>query len=117
MATFTVSQRINGDFQYNLEVSNGQVILHSNGYFEKSDCLATIELVRRLVAVDAAFECLSPSGDRFYFILRSPAGTILGMSERFFNAPAMRSGMASLKLMAPAASLVDSTALTSQRHT
>jgi uncharacterized protein YegP (UPF0339 family) len=36
MGKFVISKRTNGDYQFNLKASNGQVILTSQGYNSKS---------------------------------------------------------------------------------
>lgn len=42
-----------GEFRFRLKARNGEIIAVSDGYEKKSECLAAIELVRRL-APDAA---------------------------------------------------------------
>ncbi len=42
-----------GEFRFRLKARNGEIIAVSDGYEKKSECLAAIELVRR-VAPDAA---------------------------------------------------------------
>jgi uncharacterized protein len=39
MGKFEVKTRKNGEFQFNLKAGNGQVILSSEGYTTKANCL------------------------------------------------------------------------------
>lgn len=47
MAKFEISVRKNGEFQFNLKASNGEIILTSEGYKSKPSCLNGIESVRK----------------------------------------------------------------------
>jgi len=47
MGKFIVKVRANGDYQFNLLATNGQVILTSQGYKAKTSCLNGIESVKR----------------------------------------------------------------------
>ncbi|MCH5687292.1 YegP family protein [Niabella sp. W65] len=54
MGKFVISKRTNGEFQFNLKAGNGQVILTSEGYANKSGCENGIESVKRMLAMMAA---------------------------------------------------------------
>ena len=43
MGKFVVSLRKNGEFQFNLKATNGQVILSSEGYTTKAACMNGID--------------------------------------------------------------------------
>ena len=47
MAKFEITVRKNGEFQFNLKASNGEVILTSEGYTTKSACLNGVESVKK----------------------------------------------------------------------
>lgn len=47
MGKFEISKRKNGEFQFNLKASNGQVILASEGYSTKANCENGIESVKK----------------------------------------------------------------------
>ena len=47
MGKFVITVRKNGEFQFNLKASNGQVILTSEGYTTKTACLNGIESVKK----------------------------------------------------------------------
>lgn len=46
MGKFIIKKRTNGEFQFNLKASNGQVILTSEGYSTKSGCQNGIDSVK-----------------------------------------------------------------------
>ena len=46
MGKYVISKRKNGEFQFNLKASNGQVILSSEGYSTKANCKNGIESVQ-----------------------------------------------------------------------
>ena len=56
MGKFELTTRKNGEFQFNLKASNGQVILTSQGYKTKASCLNGIESVRKNSQDLARFE-------------------------------------------------------------
>ena len=47
MGKFEVSVRKNGEFQFNLKATNGQIIAVSEGYVAKPGCLNGIESVKK----------------------------------------------------------------------
>ena len=47
MGKFVVKTRKDGEFQFNLKAGNGQVILSSEGYKTKANCLNGVESVKR----------------------------------------------------------------------
>ena len=56
MGKFVITVRKNGEFQFNLKASNGQVILTSEGYTTKTACLNGVESVRKNSQDPAKFE-------------------------------------------------------------
>ena len=53
--TFVIEKRDNGEFQFNLQAENGQVILTSEGYSAKQACLDGVESVRTNSQDDARY--------------------------------------------------------------
>ena len=47
MGKFEIKTRKNGEFQFNLKATNGQVILTSEGYKTKASCLNGVESVKK----------------------------------------------------------------------
>ncbi len=47
MGKFVITQRANGEYQFNLNAGNGQVILTSEGYSNKAGCENGIESAKK----------------------------------------------------------------------
>ena len=56
MGKFVVTTRKNGDFQFVLKATNGQVILSSQGYSTKANCLNGVESVKKNSQIEDRFE-------------------------------------------------------------
>lgn len=110
MGKFVISQRKNGDFQFNLKASNGQVILASQGYSSKASCENGIESVKVNAADDARFERLTSSNGKFYFNLKAGNGQVVGSSEMYESEASRDNGIESVKRNAPDASVEEETA-------
>ncbi|MCO6496806.1 MAG: YegP family protein [Chitinophagaceae bacterium] len=101
MGKFEITKRKNGDYQFNLKASNGQVILSSQGYKSKTTCLNGIESVRKNSADDKKFDRQKSKSDKFYFNLKATNGQIIGTSEMYESEASMENGIASVKKNAP----------------
>ena len=110
MGKFVISQRKNGDFQFNLKATNGQVILASQGYSSKASCENGIESVKSNAADDARFERLTSSNGKFYFNLKAGNGQVIGSSEMYESEAGRDNGIESVKRNAPDASVEEETA-------
>lgn len=110
MGKFVISQRANGDYQFNLKASNGQVILTSQGYAAKPSCLNGIESVRNNSKEDSRFERLTSSNGKFYFNLKATNGQVVGSSQMYESEASRDNGIESVKNNAPDASVEDETA-------
>lgn len=110
MGKFVISQRANGDYQFNLKASNGQVILTSQGYAAKPSCLNGIESVRNNSKEDGRFERLTSSNGKFYFNLKATNGQVVGSSQMYESEASRDNGIESVKNNAPDASVEDETA-------
>lgn len=109
MGKFVISKRKNGEFQFNLKATNGQVILTSEGYTTKAACLNGVESVRKNSQEDARFDRLESSNDKFYFNLKSTNGQIIGSSQMYQAAASRDNGIESVKNNAPDATVEDET--------
>ncbi len=110
MGKFVISQRTNGEYQFNLKAGNGQVILSSEGYSAKASCLNGVESVRKNAAEDARFECKESANGKYFFNLKSSNGQIVGSSQMYENEASRDNGIESVKSNAPDASVEDETA-------
>ncbi len=107
---FEISKRANGEFQFNLKASNGQVILTSEGYTTLAACRNGIESVRKHAQDDASFERKTAKDGSPYFSLMASNGQSIGKSEMYKSVPARDTGIASVARHAPDAAIVDTTA-------
>ncbi|MFN0177139.1 MAG: YegP family protein [Saprospiraceae bacterium] len=110
MGKFVITQRKDGEFQFNLKASNGQVILSSQGYAAKASCLNGIESVRTNSADDARFDRQSAANGKFYFTLKSSNGQVVGNSQMYESEASRDNGVESVKNNAPDATVEDESA-------
>lgn len=109
MGKFEITKRKNGEFQFNLKASNGEIILTSEGYVAKYSCKKGIESVRKNSQNEKRFEKRTSKDNRFYFNMKASNGQVVAVSETYNSEAAMNNGMASVKKNAPDATLVDLT--------
>ena len=109
MGKFVITTRKNGEFQFNLKATNGQVILTSEGYTTKAACLNGIESVRKNSKTEARFEKKVASNGKPFFDLKATNGQIIGSSQMYANEKNMLNGVASVKKNAIDSPIVDLT--------
>lgn len=110
MGKFVITNRTNGEYQFNLKAGNGQTILASEGYTTKAACLNGVESVKKNSQDDARFEKKESSNGKYYFSLKSTNGQIVGSSEMYESAAARDNGIESVKKNAPDAETDDQSA-------
>jgi len=110
MGKFVITNRTNGEYQFNLKAGNGQTILASEGYTTKAACLNGVESVKKNSQDDARFEKKESSNGKYYFSLKSTNGQIVGSSEMYESASARDNGIESVKKNAPDAETDDQSA-------
>ena len=110
MGKFVITLRKNGEYQFNLKATNGQVILTSEGYTTKAACMNGIESVKKNCQLDARFERKVASNGKPFFNLKAANGQNIGSSQMYANEKNMLNGVASVKKNAPEAQVVDQTA-------
>lgn len=109
MGKFRITTRKNGEFQFNLEASNGQVILTSEGYTTKPACMNGVESVRKNSQEDARFEKKTTESGAFRFSLKASNGQVIGTSQNYTTEAGRDNGVESVKKNAADASIVDET--------
>lgn len=107
MGKFVISQRFNGDYQFNLKAINGQIILTSEGYTSKEGCKNGIEAVKIYSIDDSRFDRRSATNGGYYFNLRAKNGEIIGTSEIYQSKNGMENGIEAVKNNAPKAVIED----------
>lgn len=97
MGKFVISTRKNGEFQFNLQASNGQIILSSEGYTSKSACQNGVDAVRKNASNDSLFERKTASNGKFHFNLKSTNGQVIGTSQMYESEAGMENGISSVQ--------------------
>lgn len=106
---YIVTRRKDGQYQFNLTASNGQTILTSQGYADKSGCQKGIESVRNHAEDDANYERKEASDGKPYFVLKAANQQVIGRSERYSSKSARDNGIESVKVNGPIAAPSDET--------
>lgn len=109
MGKFVITTRKNGEFQFNLKATNGQVILTSEGYKTKASCLNGVESVKKNCKDEKRFNKKVASNGKPYFNLMATNGQVIGSSQMYANETNMKNGIASVMNNAPEAPIVDLT--------
>ena len=109
MGKFVITTRKNGEIQFNLLATNGQVILTSEGYKTKASCLNGVESVKKNAQTEARFDKKVASNGKPYFNLMATNGQVIGSSQMYANETNMKNGIASVMKNAPEAVVVDNT--------
>ena len=107
MGKFEITKRKNGEFQFNLKASNGQVILTSEGYTTKSAAHNGVESVKKNATDDSKYEKKTSTNGKPYFNLKASNGQIIGTSETYESESARNNGIESVKKNAPTAEVVE----------
>lgn len=96
-----------GEYRFRLKAGNGEIILASEGYKQKSSAENGIESVRKNAPDDARYERKDTSSGKPMFNLKATNGQVIGTSETYSSASARDAGIESVKKNAPDATLAD----------
>lgn len=107
MGKFVITLRKNGEFQFNLKATNGQVILSSEGYTTKAACLNGVESVKKNSQVEERFEIKVAKNGKPFFNLKASNGQVIGGSQMYASERTMKQGIASVMKNAPEAPVVE----------
>ena len=107
MGKFVITVRKNGEFQFNLKASNGQVVLTSEGYTTKTACLNGVESVRKNSQDPAKFEVKVAKNGKPFFNLKASNGQVIGASQMYASEVTLKKGIASVAKNAPEAPVVE----------
>ncbi|MBQ0123591.1 MAG: YegP family protein [Bacteroidales bacterium] len=107
MGKFEISVRKNGEFQFNLKASNGQVILTSEGYTTKAACVNGINSVKKNAVEEKRFEKKAATNGKSFFVLKATNGQVIGQSQMYASEKTRDNGIASVAKNAPAAEVVE----------
>lgn len=96
-----------GEYRFRLKAGNGEIILASEGYKQKSSAENGIESVRKNAPDDARYERKDTSSGKPMFNLKATNGQVIGTSVTYSSASARDAGIESVKKNAPDATLAD----------
>lgn len=99
----------NDKFYFNLKAKNGQIILSSQGYANKSGAKNGIESVRKNSQNDDHFERKEAANGKLHFNLLAGNKQIVGSSQMYASKSGMENGIESVKTNAPEAEVADLT--------
>ncbi len=99
-----------GEFRFRLKAGNGQTILVSEGYKQRSSCENGIASVRKNSSDDNRYERKESKSGQHMFNLKAGTGQVIGTSETYTSTSARENGIASVKKNAPDATVKDLTA-------
>ena len=106
-AKFEIKKSDNGKYHFNLKAGNGEPILSSQMYVEKSGAHNGIESVKKNAPDDARYERKTAKDGSPYFVLKAGNGEIIGSSEMYSSNAAMENGIAAVKKNALVAEIVE----------
>ena len=107
MGKFEITSRKNGEFQFNLKATNGQVILTSQGYKTKASCLNGVESVKKNSQDEKRFEIKEAANGKCFFNLKAGNGQVIGTSQMYASESGLKNGIASVMKNAQDAEVVE----------
>lgn len=108
-AKFEIFLSTNRQCYFRLKAPNGKTILSSEGYTTKASCQNGIQSVKSNSPNDASYKRLASANNQYYFTLNATNGQVIGLGETYTTAQARDDGIATVKLYAPTAPVVDLT--------
>ena len=106
-AKFEVKKSSDGQFMFNLKAGNGEFVLTSELYRERSSAEEGIASVKKNSQEDARYERKRSSDGQHYFALQAANGQTIGKSELYRAKASMEKGIASVKRNAPGARIAE----------
>jgi len=104
---FELKTTTSNEYHFVLKARNGEVILSSQRYQSKDGAENGIASVRTNAVLDERFETKVAKNGEPYFVLNAANGQVIGQSETYSSASAMKKGIASVKKNAPEAKFKD----------
>ena len=95
------------EFRFRLKASNGENILASEGYKQKTAVLTGIESVKTNAQLDERFERKESESSEPYFVLRAANHEVIGRSEMYSSPAARDKGIDAVKRAARMAKIVE----------
>lgn len=107
MGNFVIIKTSNGEHYFSLKADNSQIILTSELYSSKSDCIEGIESVRINCSEFNRYERKKSIDKKHYFVLKASNGQVIGNSEMFDTNAGMDNGIESVKKNGISASVAE----------
>ena len=98
-----------GEYRFRLKAGNGENILASEGYKQKSSAENGIESVKNNASEDARYERKETAAGKHMFNLKATNGQVIGTSQSYASASGRDGGIESVKSKAPDARVEDLT--------
>ncbi|MEM6632566.1 MAG: YegP family protein [Bacteroidota bacterium] len=94
-----------GEYYFRLKATNGQIILSSQGYKQKTTCENGVESVKKNSSEASRFEKKESANGKFFFNLKATNGQVIGKSQMYESEKTRDAGIASVMKNAPDASV------------
>lgn len=106
---YIVQKATDGQFYFVLTAKNGEIILTSEMYTTKQNCLNGIDSVKRHSPYDRYYNRKIAMNDQYYFTLNASNGEVIGVSEMYVSKQGRDNGIESVKVNGPVSPVVDRT--------
>jgi len=107
MSKFELYQSKGGKYHFRLKAANGQVVLTSQGYAQKSGAKNGVESVRKNVGREGGIETFEGKDGKHYFRVKATNGQTVANSQGYKSASGLSNGIASVQKNAGSAEVVD----------
>ena len=104
---FVITKGKDDKYYFNLNAGNGEVVLTSQGYKAKADCMNGIESVKKNSQSEGRFEVKKSNDGKDYFVLTATNGQTIGKSQMYKSESGCGNGMKSVTGSASDASVAD----------
>lgn len=105
---FIITKAKNGEYMFNLWAVNGRIILTSETYTQKQNCIKGVESVQNHAEDDKNYEHKTAKNEtQYYFTLKARNGQIIGKSEMYESTAGRDNGIEAVKRDAPRAETED----------
>lgn len=94
-----------GEFRFRLKAKNGQIILSSEGYTQKANCINGIESVQKNALIETRFDIKNTVSGKWMFNLLAANGQIIGTSQQYVEMSGVKNGIRSVMTNAPTAEI------------
>lgn len=109
MVSFQIYRDNRGEFRFRLKAMNGEIVLTSEGYSTKANCVKAIASVKRNATIGDRYERRTSKNGMNYFTLKAANSQVIGVSEMYSSKSGLENGIYLVKLIAPTATVSDLT--------